>query len=92
MEAGQKLTLKELKPEQHFTEPPPRYNEASLVNEPLYRADGYLIELLGLECFEQFTLRFHAVRLGDVHCHAERDFSRKGRIQQPLFPGFLQGD
>ncbi|HXB21126.1 MAG TPA: type I DNA topoisomerase, partial [Candidatus Solibacter sp.] len=31
--AGQKLTLKELKPEQHFTEPPPRYNEASLVKE-----------------------------------------------------------
>ena len=30
---GQKLTLKELKPEQHFTEPPPRYNEASLVKE-----------------------------------------------------------
>ncbi len=25
------LTKKELKPEQHFTEPPPRYNEASLV-------------------------------------------------------------
>jgi len=31
LEAGTKLTLKELKPEQHFTEPPPRYNEASLV-------------------------------------------------------------
>jgi DNA topoisomerase-1 len=31
--AGQKLTLKEIKPEQHFTEPPPRYNEASLVKE-----------------------------------------------------------
>ena len=30
---GQKLTLRELKPEQHFTEPPPRYNEASLVKE-----------------------------------------------------------
>jgi len=28
---GQKLALVELKPEQHFTEPPPRYNEASLV-------------------------------------------------------------
>jgi DNA topoisomerase-1 len=28
---GQKLALKGLKPEQHFTEPPPRYNEASLV-------------------------------------------------------------
>ncbi|MBI2640812.1 MAG: type I DNA topoisomerase [Candidatus Sungbacteria bacterium] len=27
----EKLELKELKPEQHFTEPPPRYNEASLV-------------------------------------------------------------
>jgi DNA topoisomerase-1 len=26
LEAGQKLTLRELKPEQHFTEPPPRYN------------------------------------------------------------------
>lgn len=25
------LSLKELKPEQHFTEPPPRYNEASLI-------------------------------------------------------------
>src|SRR5260370_1009066 len=28
LEAVQKLTLKALKPEQHFTEPPPRYNEA----------------------------------------------------------------
>ncbi len=33
LEAGQKLTLRELRPEQHFTEPPPRYNEASLVKE-----------------------------------------------------------
>ena len=33
LEEGQKLTLKDLKPEQHFTEPPPRYNEASLVKE-----------------------------------------------------------
>jgi DNA topoisomerase-1 len=30
---GQKLTLKKLTPEQHMTEPPPRYNEASLVKE-----------------------------------------------------------
>jgi DNA topoisomerase-1 len=28
---GDKLTLKDLKPEQHFTEPPPRYSDASLV-------------------------------------------------------------
>src|SRR4030088_725340 len=40
LEAGQKLTLKELKPEQHFTEPPPRYNEASLVKELEERGMG----------------------------------------------------
>ncbi len=40
LEAGQKLTLKELKPEQHFTEPPPRYNEASLVKEMEERGIG----------------------------------------------------
>jgi DNA topoisomerase-1 len=33
LNAGDRLSLKELKPEQHFTEPPPRYNEASLVKE-----------------------------------------------------------
>ncbi len=31
MSVGDVLNLKELKPEQHFTEPPPRFNEASLV-------------------------------------------------------------
>ena len=31
MNAGQALTMQELMPEQKFTEPPPRYNEASLV-------------------------------------------------------------
>src|ERR1700719_3024384 len=40
LEAGQILTLKELKPEQHFTEPPPRYNEASLVKELEERGIG----------------------------------------------------
>ncbi len=40
LEAGQKLTLKEQKPEQHFTEPPPRYNEASLVKELEERGIG----------------------------------------------------
>jgi DNA topoisomerase-1 len=28
---GQRLDLQELKPEQHFTKPPPRYNEASII-------------------------------------------------------------
>ena len=40
LEAGQKLTLKDLKPEQHFTEPPPRFNEASLVKELEERGIG----------------------------------------------------
>ncbi len=40
LEAGQQLTLKELKPEQHFTEPPPRFNEASLVKELEERGIG----------------------------------------------------
>ncbi|MGC2215673.1 MAG: type I DNA topoisomerase [Silvibacterium sp.] len=40
MNAGDKLTLKELKPEQHFTEPPPRFNEASLVKELEERGIG----------------------------------------------------
>ncbi len=31
VEVGEKLTLLELLPEQHFTQPPPRYTEASLV-------------------------------------------------------------
>src|SRR5204863_5354925 len=40
LEIGQKLALRELKPEQHFTEPPPRYNEASLVKELEERGIG----------------------------------------------------
>jgi len=40
LEIGQRLTLRELKPEQHFTEPPPRFNEASLVKELEERGIG----------------------------------------------------
>jgi DNA topoisomerase-1 len=35
---GEELKLRSLKPEQHFTEPPPRYNEATLVKK--LEADG----------------------------------------------------
>lgn len=31
LEEGEKLMLKELRPKQHFTQPPPRYSEATLV-------------------------------------------------------------
>ncbi len=40
LQDGQPLTLNELKPEQHFTEPPPRFNEASLVKELEERGIG----------------------------------------------------
>ena len=33
LEEGEPLTLKELKPNQHFTPPPPRYTEATLIRE-----------------------------------------------------------
>jgi DNA topoisomerase I len=40
LNSGDTLTLKDLKPEQHFTEPPPRFNEASLVKELEERGIG----------------------------------------------------
>jgi DNA topoisomerase-1 len=40
LEAGQKLTLVQLVPEQHFTQPPPRFTEASLVKEMEERGIG----------------------------------------------------
>ena len=38
MAEGEELRFKAIKPEQHFTEPPPRYNEATLVKR--LEADG----------------------------------------------------
>ncbi|MEO6828752.1 MAG: type I DNA topoisomerase, partial [Acidobacteriaceae bacterium] len=40
LDDGQSLALNGLKPEQHFTEPPPRFNEASLVKELEERGIG----------------------------------------------------
>jgi len=37
---GQSLTLRELQPKQHFTEPPPRYTEATLIRELEERGIG----------------------------------------------------
>ncbi len=33
LEKGQKVSINNITPEQHFTEPPPRYNEASLIKK-----------------------------------------------------------
>jgi DNA topoisomerase I len=40
LQAEQELKLKQLKPEQHFTQPPPRYTEASLIKELEARGIG----------------------------------------------------
>ncbi|MDH4228337.1 MAG: type I DNA topoisomerase [Nitrospirota bacterium] len=40
LEEGQKLTARELEPKQHFTQPPPRYSEASLIKELEERGIG----------------------------------------------------
>jgi len=40
LEAGMELTLRQLHPDQHFTQPPPRYNESSLVKEMEQRGIG----------------------------------------------------
>ena len=45
---GEKLKFKEITPEQHFTEPPPRYNEATLVKKLEVRRRGPAFDL----CFD----------------------------------------
>ncbi len=40
LEQGEELRLVKLNPEQHFTQPPPRYNESSLVKEMEQRGIG----------------------------------------------------
>jgi DNA topoisomerase-1 len=40
LEADMELALRQLHPEQHFTQPPPRYNESSLVKEMEQRGIG----------------------------------------------------
>jgi len=40
LEVGQELTLLALVPEQHFTQPPPRFNESSLIKEMEERGIG----------------------------------------------------
>ena len=38
---GERLKLHKLLPEQHFTEPPPRYNEAATLVKTLEEKEGY---------------------------------------------------
>ena len=70
---GQALKLKELKPSQHFTKPPPRYNEASLVRELEKRGIGrpstYASIITTIQDRGYVSLqakRFHAEKIGEI--------------------------
>ncbi len=70
---GEALKLLKLKPEQHFTEPPPRHNEASLVKELEEKGIGrpstyatILSVIQDRQYVEQRHKRFHATELGRV--------------------------
>jgi DNA topoisomerase-1 len=73
LEAGQKLTLVELLPEQHFTQPPPRFTEASLVKEleedGIGRPSTYaaiLSTIQDKEYVEKKENRFYPTELGKI--------------------------
>jgi DNA topoisomerase-1 len=73
MEVGQVVELKAIRPEQHFTEPPPRYSEASLVRSleehDIGRPSTYasiISTLLQREYVELMNKRFHPTDVGRV--------------------------
>jgi DNA topoisomerase-1 len=73
--AGEVLKFKALKPEQHFTEPPPRYNEATLVkkleSDGVGRPSTYASILSTIQDREYVTKeggKFKPTELGMVVC------------------------
>ncbi len=73
LKEGQELELVELTPSQHFTKPPPRYNEATLVRtlekEGIGRPSTYssIISTIQQRNYvKQAERRFHATELGMV--------------------------
>ncbi|MGO9275414.1 MAG: type I DNA topoisomerase [Terriglobia bacterium] len=71
VEAGETLRLEKITPEQHFTEPPPRYNEATLVKaleeKGIGRPSTYasiLSVIQNREYVEKQQGRFYPVELG----------------------------
>ncbi len=70
-----KLELDELEPEQHFTSPPPRYNEASLVKELEERGIGrpstyasIINTIQDREYVTKISGRFYPTEIGMVVC------------------------
>ncbi len=73
LEEGDRVDLKAIRPEQHFTEPPPRYSEASLVKTleeyGIGRPSTYASIISTLQQREYVTLenrRFHPTDVGRV--------------------------
>jgi len=73
MEEGEKVTLKQIRDEQHFTEPPPRYSEASLVKSleeyGIGRPSTYaniISTLRNREYVEVENKRFHPTDVGKI--------------------------
>ena len=71
VEKGEPLKLNAIKPEQHFTEPPPRYTEATLVKaleeKNIGRPSTYaaiMTTILDREYVEKHEGRFHPTALG----------------------------
>ncbi|MBI2955842.1 MAG: type I DNA topoisomerase [Acidobacteria bacterium] len=70
---GEELRLNELKPEQHFTQPPPRYTEATLVKELEEKGIGrpstyatILSTILEREYVGKEKGKFHTTPLGEL--------------------------
>ncbi len=73
MEYGMRVALVNVRPEQHFTEPPPRYNEASLVKTleeyGIGRPSTYASIISTLQIREYVTLenrRFEPTEIGKI--------------------------
>ncbi len=73
IEEGEKIKLKEIRDEQHFTEPPPRYSEASLVKSleeyGIGRPSTYaniISTLRNREYVEVENKRFHPTDVGRI--------------------------
>jgi DNA topoisomerase-1 len=73
VEQGERLKLRKILPEQHFTEPPPRFNEATLVKaleeKGIGRPSTYatiLSIIQGREYVEKHQGRFYPTQLGLV--------------------------
>ena len=65
---GQMLRLDQIRPDQHFTEPPPRYTEATLVKGP--RRKGHRPALdVRLDHFHDRRARVRQERSGPLHAH-----------------------